>query len=318
MRSILVSAGNMATSSQAAAVAAAKAAAEASARARTPAAVQSRLPGAFSLAVNGLRLEGRDLPARQPGRPTLVLLHEGLGCVGAWRKFPDALALSTGCRVVAWSRAGYGGSDPSPTPRTPRYLHEEAETALPATLDALGVSEPVLVGHSDGASIALLYAGGPRGRTVRGVAALAPHTWVEEATLRGVRAARAAWDAPGSTVPARLDKWHPNRADRVFSDWADTWLSDAFRGWDIRDALPHVTAPVLGIQGEQDEFGTLRQLDVLRERVPGGAALLRLPRCGHSPHRDAEGAVLRMLTDWVAQLSKQQQQSQQQPQPQPR
>jgi pimeloyl-ACP methyl ester carboxylesterase len=304
MRSILASAGNMAASGHAAAVAAARAAAEASARASSPAAAQARpLPGAFTVAVNGLRLEGRDLPARQPGRPTLVLLHEGLGCAGAWRKFPDALALSTGCRVVAWSRAGYGGSDPYGSPRTARYLHEEAETALPATLDALGVSAPVLVGHSDGASIALLYAGGPRARSVRGVAALAPHTWVEDVTLRGVRAARAAWDAPGSTLAGRLAKWHADPA-RVYLDWADTWLRDDFRGWDIREALPRVTAPVLGIQGEQDEFGSMRQLEALRERVPGGATLLKLPRCGHSPHKDAEGAVLRALTDWVAQLGK--------------
>lgn len=249
------------------------------------------------LTVNGRRIEYRDLPAAGTDRPTLVLLHEGLGCAALWRSFPERLAAATGCRVVAGSRAGYGGSEPYPEPRTPRYLHREAEEALPAFLAALGIERPVLVGHSDGGSIALLFAGAFPAVPL-GVAVMAPHEFVEEEALAGIRAARVAWES--TDWPRRLARHHAD-APRVFREWSDTWLSPAFRDWTIEACLRDIRCPVLAIQGEEDEYATLRQIDVIAERVPG-ARLLKLSPCGHAPFKDQEGRVLAALADFVGSL----------------
>ena len=249
------------------------------------------------LTVEGLRLEYRDLPAAAADRPTLLLLHEGLGCVALWRDFPDKLAAATGCRTVAWSRAGYGGSQPRPEPRTPRYLHREAE-ALPALLAVLGVERPVLIGHSDGATIALLFAS-LFPEAPRGVAVMAPHAFVEPETLVGLEAARTTWRT--TDWPRKLARYHTD-APKVFSDWNDTWLSPEYRPWNIEDCLSEIRCPVLAIQGEQDEYATLRQIDVIAERVPG-TRLLKLPQCGHAPHRDQEAQVLEALAAFVGSLT---------------
>lgn len=250
--------------------------------------------------IDGGRIEYRDLPAAPAsatGRPPLLLLHEGLGCVAMWRDFPERLAARTGCRVIVWSRAGYGGSTPRPEARGIDYMHREAHFALPALIAALGLVSPVLIGHSDGGSIALLFAAAfPQ--ALRGLAVLAPHEFVEEKTRAGIRAARAAWSA--TDLPERLGRYHADPA-RVFFDWNDTWLSPAFRNWNIEDCLPNIRCPLLAIQGEDDEYATMRQIDVIGERVPG-ARLLKLADCGHSPQRDQEAVVLTALADFVAAL----------------
>lgn len=250
------------------------------------------------IVANGLQLEYRDLPASQTGRPTLVLLHEGLGCAAMWREFPDKLAAITGCRVVAGSRAGYGGSQAYAEARTPHYMHREAEEALPAFLSALGIERPVLIGHSDGGSIVLLFAG--RFPDVPlGIVVMAPHEFVEEITLAGVRAARDVWHA--TDLPKKLTRYHHTRTEQVFLDWNDTWLSPAFRNWNIEACLSDIRCPALAIQGEEDEYATLRQIDVIAELVPG-TRLLKLSPCGHSPHRDQEPAVLAALAEFVRSL----------------
>jgi len=249
------------------------------------------------LTVQGRRLEYRDIPATDAGRPPLLLLHEGLGCVAMWRHFPEKLAAATGCRVIVWSRAGYGGSEPYAVPRRADYMHREAEDVLPAFIAALGVERPVLVGHSDGGSIALIFAGAFPA-VPRGVAVMAPHEFVEEQTLAGIRLAREAWTM--TDLPAKLGRYHPD-AQRVFFDWNDTWLSPAFRDWNIEAYLPRIRCPVLAMQGEDDEYATMRQIDVIAARVPG-TRLLKLAECGHSPHRDQEAAVLAALADFVAAL----------------
>ena len=237
--------------------------------------------------VNGLRLEYREWPAAEAGRPPLLLLHEGLGCVAMWRDFPEQLAAATGCRVIAWSRAGYGHSDPYAEARTAHYLHREALEALPALLAALAIERPVLVGHSDGASIALMFAGAfPE--VPQALVLMAPHEFVEEETLAGILAARTAWTA--TDLPRKLARYHAD-APRVFRDWNDTWLAPAFRDWNIEAFLRTIRCPLVAIQGEEDEYATMRQVDVIAETVPG-SELLKLPRCGHSPHRDQPGAVL--------------------------
>ncbi|MBU3697371.1 alpha/beta fold hydrolase [Dechloromonas sp.] len=250
------------------------------------------------LTVEGLRLEYRDIAATDANRPTLVLLHEGLGCVAMWRDFPQKLAVATGCRTVVFSRAGYGHSDAYIEPRTPRYMHHEGEVMLPAFLDALGIERPVLVGHSDGGSIALIFAGAFPQRPL-GVAVMAPHEFVEEETLAGIRAAREFW--ANSDWPQKLARYHQD-APRVFSDWNDSWLSPAFRDWNIEACLPRIACPVLALQGEDDEYATMRQIEVIGEVVPG-AEVLKLPDCGHSPQRDQEAAVLTALAAFVSRCS---------------
>jgi pimeloyl-ACP methyl ester carboxylesterase len=251
------------------------------------------------VSVAGCRLEYRDFPATAEGRPTLLLLHEGLGCVAMWRHFPEQLAAATGCRVVVWSRAGYGGSQPWPEPRRPDYMHREAQQALPELLAALDIERPLLIGHSDGGSIALIFAGSFPDLPV-GIAVLAPHEFVEDVTLVGIRAARQVWQA--SDLPKKLARYHHEQTQQVFSDWNDTWLSPAFRDWNIEEFLPRIACPVLAIQGEDDEYATMRQIEVIAERVPG-TQLLKLADCGHTPQRDQEAAVLAALTDFVGRCS---------------
>ncbi|KAB2926142.1 MAG: alpha/beta hydrolase [Dechloromonas sp.] len=252
------------------------------------------------VSVAGCRLEYRDFPATAEGRPTLLLLHEGLGCVAMWRHFPEQLAAATGCRVIVWSRAGYGGSQPWPEPRQPDYMHREAQQALPGVLAALHVERPLLIGHSDGGSIALIFAGSFPELPV-GIAVLAPHEFVEEVTLAGIRAARQVWQT--SDLPKKLARYHHERTQQVFSDWNDTWLSPAFRDWNIEAYLPRIACPVLAIQGADDEYATMRQIEVIAERVPG-TQLLKLADCGHTPQRDQEAAVLAALTAFVGHCSR--------------
>ncbi len=250
------------------------------------------------IVIHGLKLEYRDYPAAAEGKPTLVLLHEGLGCVTMWRDFPQKLAAETGCRFIVYSRAGYGHSEPYTEPRTPRYMHREGEEMLPALLDALNIERPILIGHSDGGSIALIFAGAHPERPL-GIAVMAPHEFVEEETLAGIRVAREAWAE--TDWPKKLARYHHD-APRVFSDWNDCWLSPAFHDWNIEDYLPKISCPVLAIQGEDDEYATMRQIDVIAEKVPG-TQLLKLAQCGHTPQRDQEAAVLAALAGFVSRLS---------------
>lgn len=248
--------------------------------------------------VNGLRLEYRDIPAAEANKPTILMLHEGLGSISMWRDFPQQVAVTTGCRVIVWSRAGYGGSDPYPEARTPRYMHREALEALPALLAALQIEWPILFGHSDGGSIALIFAGAfPE--VPCGVVVMAPHEFVEEETLAGIRAAKMAWTA--TDWSQKLARHHRD-APRVFSDWNDSWLSAPFRDWNIEAYLPLIRCPVLAMQGEDDEYATMRQIEVIAEVVPN-TTLLKIPACGHSPQRDQPRAVLAALTDFVEQVA---------------
>jgi pimeloyl-ACP methyl ester carboxylesterase len=176
-------------------------------------------------------------------------------------------------------------------------LHIEGQTALPSLLSALRIQRPVLVGHSDGGSIALIFAGSFPELT-RGVVVMAPHEFVEEQALAGIRIAHTQWTK--TDWPRRLARYHRD-PQRVFSDWADTWAASSFRDWSIEAFLSRIRSPVLAIQGEQDEYATMRQIDVIAEQVPG-AQLLKLPQCGHSPHRDQEAAVVKAIKEFVARL----------------
>jgi pimeloyl-ACP methyl ester carboxylesterase len=225
-----------------------------------------------------------------------VFLHEGLGSLDLWRSFPDDLRLATGePAMVVYSRHGYGRSDPVPEPRAVTYMHDEADDVLPALLAHLGWQRPLLVGHSDGASIALLYAGA--GHPVAGLALLAPHVFVEACSIDGIAAARDDYER--TDLPSRMARHHVD-AGATFRGWNDVWLSDAFRSWDITDRLAAVTAPVLLVQGTEDRYGSLAQLDAIERGVSGPVTRLVLPGVGHAPHLEAPAETLAAVTAFVS------------------
>lgn len=229
--------------------------------------------------------------------PTLVFLHEGLGCVSRWRDFPRAVAAATGRAALVYSRRGYGLSEPVPQPRPLTFMHDEARRVLPDLLATAGVDDAVLVGHSDGASIALIYAG-ENGRGVRGVVAMAPHVFVEEVCVRSIAAIRAEYAAEGSDVRGKLARHHAD-VDGAFYGWADAWLDPGFRGWDLTGFLPGVRAPVLVIEGADDEYGTVAQVDAVCRGVSGPAERRVLPGCGHVPQRDRPEETLAAVVGFV-------------------
>lgn len=250
-----------------------------------------------TITIDGRQIEYVDHPATGPAGAPLVLLHEGLGCVAMWRRFPEQLAAATGRRVIAWSRPGYGRSEPYEAARGLDYLKDEALNAVPRFLKALNVRRPILIGHSDGATLSLVFAGAYP-KEVAGVVVMAPHEFVEEATLAGIRQACEAWES--TDFPRRLAVYHKH-AERVFREWQQVWLSPAYRDWSVEEYLPLIRCPVLAIQGEGDEYATMRQIEVIAEKTPG-TELLKLRDCGHSPHRDQPQAVLEAITGFVARV----------------
>lgn len=234
--------------------------------------------------------------------PPLVFLHEGLGSITQWTgrgiDVPARLAAATGRRALVYDRRGYGRSDPLGAPRHPRYLYDEAWTVLPEVLDAAGIERAVLIGHSDGASIALLFAARYPDRTA-GVVSEAAHIIVEDVTLAGIGVAKRAYDAADSRLAAALRRHHGDNADAVFAAWADAWLSPDFAGFDMGAELATVAAPVLAIQGESDEYGTPRQLELIAAGVAGPVETWLVPDCAHVPHHQAADRVLPQIAEFA-------------------
>jgi pimeloyl-ACP methyl ester carboxylesterase len=243
--------------------------------------------------VNGVELESREIAGAEPA---LVFLHEGLGSVGLWRAFPERLAAATGRRALLYSRAGHGFSDVPSRSRTPRFMHEEALDVLPAVLAQAGIEDPVLVGHSDGASIALIHAAA---HPVRALVLLAPHVFVEDLSVASIAEAREAFAA--TDLRERMARHHRD-AEATFRLWNDIWLAPEFRAWDITDVLPAVTAPVLLIQGEHDQYGTLAQVEAVRDGVAGPAELVALD-ARHAPHLEAPEETLEAAARFVTRRS---------------
>ncbi len=231
--------------------------------------------------------------------PTLVLLHEGLGCVAMWKGFPEALAAETGLEVVAYSREGYGGSSPC-VGRPLDYLRVGGVDELARLLAALEFSDVVLVGHSDGASIALAYAA-RRPAGLRGVVAMAPHTFLEEETLASIRKAKVAYQE--GELRERLATYHGANVDGAFWGWNDMWLDPAFSVAGLAGELPKIQIPMLVIQGRDDEYGTVAQVDLICEESGGKVKSVMLRGCGHSPHRDSQGATVGAISLFVKDLS---------------
>ncbi len=244
--------------------------------------------------MSALGLEVLDLPGRCADTP-LVLLHEGLGAVSLWKSFPDDLAARTGRRVIAFSRHGHGESGPPPRPRTPTFHYEEAAEVLPALFEELGVREPVLVGHSDGGSIALIYAAR---FPVRALVLLAPHVFVEEMTLAAIRDTRVEYLE--GDLRERMSRRHAD-PDAAFWGWCDVWLDPAFRSWNLEREVGQVGVPILLVQGSEDPYGSLEQLDRItcRARAPVRRVIVS---GGHSPHREHGQRLVAEIARFVARV----------------
>jgi pimeloyl-ACP methyl ester carboxylesterase len=256
------------------------------------------MPQARFFDVAGHRLECVRIRGAKSA-PTLVFLHEGLGSVALWKDFPARVADATGCPVLVYSRAGYGRSSPAVLPRAPDYMHVEALTVLPALLDRLGIADPVLVGHSDGASIALLHAGSGS-RPVRALVALAPHVFVEDMSIASIDEVRRQYET--TDLREKLARRHAD-PDAAFRGWNDIWLAPAFRSWNIEACLPGVRCPLLLIQGRDDEYGSAAQLDAIERQVGGQVTRIELADCRHSPHRDQPEATLAAIADFVVTMT---------------
>lgn len=249
--------------------------------------------------VGTTRLEFVRLRSAHPrdDAPAIVFLHEGLGSVSMWRDFPQRIADATGCEAVVYSRAGYGRSDPAVLPRSVRYMHDEGLEVLPALLAALAIERPILFGHSDGGSIALICAGGTA-TPLAGLILMAPHVMVEDISVSSIAQAGVAWQT--TDLPARLGKYHAD-VDAAFRGWNDIWLHPDFRAWNIEEYLAGIDCPVLAIQGEDDEYGTMEQISRIAAQVRD-ADLVKLADCRHSPHKDQPEAVIDAVAAFVSRI----------------
>lgn len=250
---------------------------------------------------DGARLEARCWGPPPSAAPTIVMLHEGLGCVALWRDLPERLAAATGWGVLAYSRRGYGRSDPCRLPRPVDYMEHEGEVVLAQVLDAIGFRRGVTLGHSDGGSIAALHLGSVRDHRVRGAILIAPHFFVEDCSIEAIEAARLAWETGG--LRDRLARYHAD-VDCAFLGWNRAWLDPAFRRWDITQALWYLQVPVLAFQGLEDPYGTRAQVEVVEAETYAPAEIHLMEGCGHAPHRERPDEVIATIADFLARLDR--------------
>jgi pimeloyl-ACP methyl ester carboxylesterase len=252
------------------------------------------------LSIDGASLEYRMIGPRPDAAPTIIMLHEGLGSVTTWGTFPDALTERSGCGVFVYARAGYGQSSPVPLPRPLDYMQREATETLPRLLDAIGFKRGLLLGHSDGASIAAYYAGSHQDHRVQGVVLIAPHFFTEAPGLAEIASTRTVYET--TDLRTKLARHHAN-VDVAFRGWSDAWLDPKFAtDFDLTDALAYIRVPVLAIQGADDRYGTLAQLRTLEDECYCPVETLILPGCGHAPHREKAEETLAAVTAFSEQL----------------
>lgn len=252
------------------------------------------------IVIDGVGLETRWVGPDAALAPTIVLLHEGLGCVGLWGRFPEQLSEATGCGVLLYSRAGYGRSDAIALPRPMSYMHDEALRVLPKLLQAIGFRRGFLLGHSDGASIATIYAGSVQDHRVRGLVLLAPHFFVEDVSVASIEAAKVAFDS--TNLRERLARHHGSNVDCAFRGWNDAWRDPRFRDWDIREQIAYIRVPMLIVQGTDDQYGTSAQLDAARAEAYCPVEIALLEACGHAPQQEQPDATLVAIADFIGRL----------------
>jgi pimeloyl-ACP methyl ester carboxylesterase len=248
----------------------------------------------------GHRLEFEWVGLGEAGAPVIVMLHQGLGSVALWREFPRVLHQATGLRVLVYSRWGYGKSEPVTSfPHGPDFMRREAAAELPDLLSAVGVDKPVLFGHSDGASIALVYAGRRISPAPLAALCMAPHVMLEKESIVSLAKARVAYEE--GDLRSKLARFHDD-VDSAFYGWNVTWLQPAMRAWSIEDELAGIRCPTLVLQGEGDEYGTPAQLESVKTHTGGRAEVALLENCGHSPHIDQRAQVLAAMKRLLAQI----------------
>ncbi|MBT8356821.1 MAG: alpha/beta hydrolase [Deltaproteobacteria bacterium] len=254
-----------------------------------------------------LTVRGRNLEIvwHGPGpneAPTLIFLHEGLGCVDMWRDFPAKLAEITGCGSLVYSRLGYGRSDPCDLPRPTRYMHDEGLEVLPELIKAAHIRECILIGHSDGGSIALIYAGGTPAIPLRGMITEAAHVYCESINIQSIRQAKEEYLK--GNLAEKLKKYHGANTECAFRGWNEAWLHPDFLSWNIEEYLPGINAPILIIQGEDDNYGTIAQVETIAEKTSGISEIRMLTECGHSPHKDRGDTVLEVMQRFIKKILK--------------
>ena len=259
----------------------------------------TRLTDQGFLQLGQTRLEYRMIGPRPDAAPTLVLLHEGLGSADIWGGFAQELATATGTGVFAYSRAGYGQSSRSQLPRPVSFMHDEAREVLPLVLDAMGFRRGLLVGHSDGASIAAIYAGSVQDHRVRGLVLMAPHFFTEDMGIAEIARAKIAFEI--GPLRAKLARLHAD-PDNAFYNWSGPWLDPEFRNWELSDALAHIRVPILIVQGENDQYGTMRQIEMAQQECYCPVEVAMLPDTRHAPYREAPEATLRAISDFANRL----------------
>jgi pimeloyl-ACP methyl ester carboxylesterase len=257
------------------------------------------LPDEGFLELAPLRLEYRMIGPRPAEAPTIVMLHEGLGSVGLWGAFPEQLAAATGAGVFVYSRTNYGKSSPGKLPRPVSFMHEEALDVLPQVLAAIGFQRGILFGHSDGASIATIYTGSVQDHRVRGLVLMAPHFFTEEMGLAQIR--RANEDYQSGTLREKLERWHDD-VDSAFHSWNGPWLDPEFRAWDITEPLGYIRVPILIVQGADDQYGTIKQVEAAQQECYCPVETAILPGVRHSPHRDAPVLTLDTVAAFINRL----------------
>jgi len=254
----------------------------------------------FFIRAAGRRLRVRKLTHSdsdgEGSRPTLVFLHEGLGAIEMWHDFPAILAETTACDCLIYDRWGHGRSDALDVKRTLRYVHDEALDSLPEVLNHSNVDDAILIGHSDGGSIALIFAA-EYPEILRGIITEAAHVFVEEITLEGIREALDIYN--NTDLKQKLARYHGDNTEKIFRAWHETWLQPEFKSWDIQDCLPKVKCPVLVIQGEDDQYGTAAQVEAIAHQVTGPSKVLLLPNCAHIPHRESKDRVAQEMTKFI-------------------
>lgn len=252
------------------------------------------------LTIAGGRVEFARISAMSDNQTTLVFLHEGLGCIALWREFPAKLAALTGCEAFVFSRFGYGGSDPCPLPRPVSFMHDEGLTVFPQIIKQASIDDYIIIGHSDGGSIALIHAGGSASKGLRGVITEAAHVSCEPFNIEAIKQAKENYIK--NDLRKKLKKYHGPNIDTAFWGWNDAWLHPDFTHWNIEEFLPRIRVPVLAIQGENDNYGTPAQVDAIVQQAGAGAETLMLSGCGHAPHRDRENTVLDAMGQFIQRL----------------
>jgi pimeloyl-ACP methyl ester carboxylesterase len=249
-----------------------------------------------TLHIGASDLEYRMIGPAPADAPTIVMLHEGLGSTALWGDFPDRLAAATGFGVLVYSRAGYGASSPVTLPRPLDYMHVEALEVLPELLDAIGFRRGLLLGHSDGASIAAIYAGSVQDHRVQGVVLIAPHFIVEDISVASIAEIKTAYET--TDLKSKLARWHSD-VDNAFYGWNSAWLDPKFRDWDIREYLAYIRVPVAVLQGADDRYGTIRQIEIAQEECYCPVDVTIMAGAGHSPHREAPGTTLEAIVEFA-------------------